>query len=93
MTFLLEKLDGSRLSHLFLILIHIISIVLVAVWVYFGMNFFSRGGVLANSLPYQMYYVYIAPPIFLSLTGLVAVQKLCHEIDEFIHYQSLNHNK
>lgn len=90
MTFIIEKIEGTRFSHFVLMLVHTISVILLATWVYFGWNFFSHGNVLANSLPYKMYYIYVAPPILLSLTGLVAVQKFFGELDALINYPPQN---
>ncbi len=54
---------------------HITAIIVFAVWIKFGMNFFQTGSVMADSLPIPMYFVYIIPPVMMSVTILYAVQK------------------
>lgn len=86
MTFLLEKLQGKRIYHLFMFVIHILSLLTICVWIYFGWKFFLRGNVTADSLPIVMYYIYIAPPLLFAVTTLAAVQKIISELNLLIHY-------
>lgn len=87
MTFLTEKIQGTRVSHLLLFFVHIVALVLFVVWIYFGWLFFLKGNVMANSLPFKMYYVYIIPPLLFSITCLSIFQKMISELNKFIHYQ------
>lgn len=87
MTFLTEKIQGTRISHLLLFFVHIAALVLFIVWIYFGWQFFLKGNVMANSLPFKMYYVYIIPPLFFSITCFSIVQKIISELNKFIHYK------
>ncbi|WP_443090243.1 TRAP transporter small permease [Basfia succiniciproducens] len=88
MTFLTEKIQGTRISHLLLFFVHILALILFIVWIYFGWQFFLKGNVMANSLPIKMYYVYIAPPLFFSITCLSILQKIVSELNKFVNYQS-----
>ncbi|KGQ33097.1 C4-dicarboxylate ABC transporter permease [Gallibacterium anatis] len=89
MSFLLEKINGTRISHIILLLIHITALCLFIIWIYFGYLFFLKGDVMANSLPIKMYYIYIAPPILFAITILSVFQKIIYELDQFIHFNQL----
>ncbi|UJF18242.1 TRAP transporter small permease [Vibrio sp. SS-MA-C1-2] len=86
MTFITDKVKGSRVYHLMMIFTHVLSLILFFVWIKFGMVFFETGAVSANSLPIPMYVVYIIPPVMLGVSCLYAVQKLCISLDLFIHF-------
>ena len=88
MTFLTEKIEGKKISHLLLLCVHILALLLFVVWIYFGWLFFLKGNVMANSLPFKMYYVYIIPPLSFGITCLSIVQKIISELNKFIHYQA-----
>lgn len=92
MSFLLEKINGTRLSHIILVLIHLIALCLFIIWIYFGYLFFLKGNVMANSLPIKMYYIYIAPPILFTITILSVLQKIIYELDQFINFKNLTNN-
>ena len=87
MTFLLDRLIGTRLLHIAMASIHIISIALFSFWIKYGMLFFHKGAVMADSLPVPMYYVYIVPPLLMSLTILSMVQMLFNELGLLINYK------
>lgn len=87
MTFIVEKIQGKRISHLLMFFVHIIALIIFAVWIYFGWQFFLKGNVLANSLPFKMYYIYIAPPLLFGVTVLAVIQKLVSELNNFLNYQ------
>ncbi|MES0867794.1 TRAP transporter small permease [Pseudovibrio sp. SCP19] len=90
MTFVLDAVEGTRIGHLLKAIIHVIALVLFAVWIKFGWVFFGTGSVTADSLPIPMYVIYIAPPALLAITCLAALQKLVGELDQFIHFNTNN---
>ena len=92
MSFLLEKINGTRISHLVLLIIHLIALGLFIIWIYFGYLFFLKGNVMANSLPIKMYYIYIAPPVLFFITIFSVMQKIIYELDLFINYKKLESN-
>lgn len=77
MTFVTEMVEKKmpRLFALFSLLGHIAAILVFAVWIYFGWNFYQTGSVMADSLPIPMYCIYIAPPVMMAVTILYALQK------------------
>ena len=77
MTFVTEILEQKtpRLFAFCTLLAHIAAIVVFAVWIYFGWNFFQTGAVMADSLPIPMYFIYVAPPVMMMVTVLYALQK------------------
>ncbi len=87
MTFITDKFLNSRFFYLFMIFNHIISLIVFAIWIYYGYIFFKTGGVSADSLPIPMYVVYIIPPIMLSVCCSFALQKLLGSIDFFINFE------
>ena len=87
MTFIVEKIQGNRISHLLMFFVHILALMIITVWIYFGWQFFLKGNVMANSLPFRMYYVYIIPPVLFAITLLAVIQKIVSELNHFIHYQ------
>lgn len=93
MTFLLEKMHEKRIFHFVMVCVHILAFLTISVWIYFGWNFFLRGDVMANSLPFKMYYVYIAPPLLFAITLLAVVQKIISELNKFIHFEQVIENK
>ncbi|TCV87991.1 TRAP transporter small permease [Testudinibacter aquarius] len=93
MTFLLEKAQGNRFFHVLMMLIHIFALVTILIWIYFGWNFFLRGNVMANSLPFKMYYIYIMPPVLFSITLLSVFQKIISELNNFISFEKIDENK
>jgi TRAP-type C4-dicarboxylate transport system permease small subunit len=93
MTFLLEKTKESRLFHILMVFIHVFALMTILVWIYFGWNFFLRGNVMANSLPFKMYYVYIAPPLLFSITILMVLQKIISAFNDCIDFKDSNQSK
>ncbi|PJG84890.1 TRAP transporter small permease [Conservatibacter flavescens] len=89
MTFLTEKIQGKKIYHLLMLTIHLLSLLLFIVWIYFGWLFFLKGNVMANSLPFKMYYIYIVPPVLFAVTCLSILQKIVKELNQLTHYQSL----
>lgn len=77
MTFVTEILEkkAPRLFSFLALLAHISAILVFAVWIKFGWNFFQTGSVMADSLPIPMFYVYIIPPVMMGVTILYALQK------------------
>jgi len=77
MTFVTEILEkkAPRFFSFLTLLAHISAILVFAVWIKFGWNFFQTGSVMADSLPIPMFYVYIIPPVMMGLTILYALQK------------------
>lgn len=77
MTFVTEILEKKtpRLFAFLTLLAHIAAIIVFAVWIKFGWNFFETGSVMADSLPIPMFVVYIIPPVMMAITILYAVQK------------------
>ncbi|MGF1743507.1 TRAP transporter small permease [Vibrio minamisatsumaniensis] len=77
MTFVTEILEKKmpRLFSFLGLLAHISAILVFAVWIKFGWNFFQTGAVMADSLPIPMFYVYIIPPVMMGVTILYALQK------------------
>ncbi|WP_228777426.1 TRAP transporter small permease [Lonepinella koalarum] len=90
MTFLVEKIKGKRISHLVMFFVHIFALLTIAVWIYFGWAFFLKGNVMANSLPFKMYYIYLVPPLLFCITLLQVMQKIISELNNFINYQKIN---
>ncbi|MGR3806314.1 TRAP transporter small permease [Pasteurella testudinis] len=93
MTFLLEKTQSSRFFHMLMVIIHIFALVTILIWVYFGWSFFLKGNVMANSLPFKMYYIYIAPPLLFAITLLSVVQKIISELNNFINFEMIDKSK
>jgi len=77
MTFVTEILEkkSPRVFSFLAVLGHISAIIVFVVWIKFGWNFFNTGSVMADSIPIPMYYIYIIPPVMMSVTILYAVQK------------------
>ncbi|WP_061019649.1 TRAP transporter small permease [Vibrio splendidus] len=77
MTFVTEIVEkkSPRFFALLSLLGHIAAILVFSVWIKFGWTFFNTGSVMADSLPIQMYFVYIAPPVMMVVTMLYALQK------------------
>lgn len=77
MTFVTEILEKKtpRLFALTTFIGHICAIIVFAVWITFGWNFFQTGSVMADSLPISMYYIYIIPPVMMAVTIVYALQK------------------
>jgi len=90
MTFLLEKIQGTRFVHLILAVTHVMALALFVIWIWFGWVFFQTGSVMADSLPIPMYVIYIIPPVMLAVTCLSALQKLIYELHVFLHYHDEN---
>ncbi|TCP93478.1 TRAP-type C4-dicarboxylate transport system permease small subunit [Cricetibacter osteomyelitidis] len=89
MTFLTEKIQGKRIYHFLMLIIHLLSLLLFIIWIYFGWLFFLKGNVMANSLPFKMYYIYIVPPVLFAITCLSIIQKIVSELNKFAHYQPI----
>lgn len=87
MTFLTDKFKDMRIYSVFMIIAHIASLILFAVWIYYGWTFYETGSVMADSLPIPMYVVYIIPPVMMMISCISALQKLIGSIDSFIHFQ------
>lgn len=77
MTFVTEALEKKmpRVFSFFALLAHISAALVFGVWIKFGWNFFNTGSVMADSLPIPMFYVYIIPPVMMSVTLLYVLQK------------------
>lgn len=88
MTFITDKIKGTRIYEFLMVIAHLVSLVLFGVWIYFGFIFFQTGSVMADSLPIPMYCVYIIPPVMLAISCLFALQKLCHALHNLIHFDS-----
>lgn len=81
MTLLTDMIKGTRF-HVFLsVLTHIIALITFSVWIYFGINHFNRGAVMADSIPIQMYWIYAVPPILFAMTCLCALERLFTSLD------------
>ncbi len=89
MTFFLNKLEGKRAHHILLIFIHFLALLVFSVWIYFGFKFFQTGAVRADSLPINMYVIYIAPPVMMLITSVTCIQKIITELNNFLNYQQL----
>ncbi len=76
MTFITDKLQGTKLHDLLLIAAHSLALILFGFWIYFGFAFLKSGSVMANSLPIPMYVVYAVPPVMLAISCSFALQKL-----------------
>ena len=87
MTFITDKFKAMRIYHLFMIVAHVASLILFAIWIYYGWMFFQTGSVMADSVPIPMYVIYIIPPVMLAISCLFALQKLLGSIDAFIHFK------
>ncbi|MBM7037966.1 TRAP transporter small permease [Vibrio ulleungensis] len=88
MTFITDKLKGTRVFELLMIVAHICAIVLFVVWIYFGYNFFKTGSVMADSIPIPMYVVYAMPPIMLFISCFAALEKLAGSLHNLIHFNA-----
>lgn len=86
MTFVTDKLKGTRIYELLMIIAHITSLALFSIWIYFGYTFYKTGSVMADSLPVPMYVVYAIPPVMLSISCSFALQKLMGSIYRFFHF-------
>ncbi|RJX69499.1 TRAP transporter small permease [Vibrio sinensis] len=77
MTFVTEILEkkAPRVFATFCLIGHISAIVVFAVWIKFGWNFYNTGSVMADSLPISMYVIYIIPPVMMAVTSVYALQK------------------
>ncbi|WP_162064478.1 TRAP transporter small permease [Vibrio taketomensis] len=77
MTFVTEIVEkkAPRLFSLFGLIGHISAIIVFAVWIKFGWNFYNTGSVMADSLPIPMYVIYIIPPVMMAVTMVYALQK------------------
>lgn len=89
MTFIVEKIQGKRISHLLMFFVHILALIIFIVWIYFGWQFFLKGNVMSNSLPFKMYYIYIIPPVLFSITLLPVIQKIIAELNNFVNYHKV----
>lgn len=89
MSFLTDKLKGTRIYELLMLIAHVCAIVLFVVWIYFGYTFFKTGSVMADSLPIPMFVVYAIPPIMLFISCFSALEKLCSSLHNLIHFQSV----
>ncbi|ANU38678.1 TRAP transporter small permease [Vibrio scophthalmi] len=77
MTFVTEILEQKvpRLFAFFSLIAHISAIIVFAVWIKFGWNFYNTGSVMADSLPISMYVIYVIPPVMMMVTSIYALQK------------------
>ena len=87
MTFVTDKLKDKRIYEVFMIVTHVVSLMLFAVWIRFGWIFYQTGSVMADSLPISMYVIYIIPPVMLTVCCSFALQKLFGSIHRFIHFK------
>ncbi|MBM7037056.1 TRAP transporter small permease [Vibrio ulleungensis] len=76
MTFITDKLQGTRLYELLMLFAHLTALILFGFWIYFGLAFLKSGSVMADSLPIPMYVVYAVPPVMLAVSCSFALQKL-----------------
>ncbi|USD67730.1 TRAP transporter small permease [Vibrio sp. SCSIO 43136] len=86
MTFVTDKLKGTRIFELLMVFAHIASLLLFAVWIYFGYKFFETGAVMADSLPIPMYIIYAIPPVMLAISCSFALQKLAGSLHNLIFF-------
>ncbi|QMV15851.1 2,3-diketo-L-gulonate TRAP transporter small permease protein YiaM [Vibrio spartinae] len=94
MTFVTEILEKKtpRLFAFFALLAHISAIFVFIVWIKFGWNFFHTGAVMADSLPIPMYYIYVIPPVMMSVTLLFALQKCVSSLrNMFGDFEDISH--
>ncbi|RKF20898.1 TRAP transporter small permease [Alginatibacterium sediminis] len=89
MSFVTDKLKGTRVYELLMIIAHVAALVLFAVWIYFGYTFFKTGSVMADSLPIPMYMVYAIPPVMLFISCFSALEKLCGSLHKLIHFNAV----
>lgn len=89
MSFVTDKLKGTRIYELLMIIAHIAALTLFAVWIYFGYTFFKTGSVMADSLPIPMYVVYAIPPVMLFVSSFSALEKLCGSLHKLIHFNAV----
>lgn len=87
MTFVTDKFLSKRIFYVFMTINHTISLMVFAIWIYYGFIFFGTGSVSADSLPIPMYVVYIVPPVMLSVCCLFALQKLFSSLDYLINFE------
>ena len=82
MTFVTEIVEkkAPRLYALFGLVAHISAILVFAVWIKFGWNFYNTGSVMADSLPIPMYFIYVIPPVMMTVTCVYALQKCIQSI-------------
>jgi TRAP-type C4-dicarboxylate transport system permease small subunit len=76
MTFITDKLHGTRLFEFLMVVTHLVALILFGFWIYYGWAFLQSGSVMADSLPIPMYVVYAIPPIMLAISCSFALQKL-----------------
>lgn len=76
MTLFTDLIKGTRLFVFLMMLTHIIALITFSVWIYFGFLHFQRGSVMADSLPFAMYFIYIAPPVMFIVTCSCALERL-----------------
>ncbi|MDG3085957.1 TRAP transporter small permease [Vibrio hannami] len=86
MTFVTDKLKGTRVFELLMVVAHIASLLLFAVWIYFGYAFYQTGSVMADSLPIPMYTIYAVPPVMLAISCSFALQKLAGALHKLIYF-------
>ncbi|MBY6198187.1 TRAP transporter small permease [Vibrio hangzhouensis] len=91
MTFVTDKLRGTRVYEFLMVVAHIASLVLFAVWIYFGYAFYQTGSVMADSLPIPMFVVYAVPPLMLALSCSFAMQKLFGALHNLVHFNPADH--
>ncbi|WP_194435591.1 TRAP transporter small permease [Vibrio fluminensis] len=82
MTFVTEILEkkAPRVFSFLGLVGHISAILVFAVWIKFGWNFYNTGSVMADSLPIPMYVIYIIPPVMMAVTCVYALQKCIQSI-------------
>lgn len=91
MTFVTDKLRGTRIYEVLMVVAHVASLALFAVWINFGYAFYKTGSVMADSLPIPMYVVYAIPPIMLAISCSFALQKLLGALHNLIHFKPADH--
>lgn len=89
MTFITDKLKGTRVFEFLMVITHIASLCLFVIWIYFGYNFFQTGSVMADSLPIPMYTIYAIPPVMLAISCSFALQKLAGSLHKLIHFNQI----
>ncbi len=89
MSFVTDKLKGTRIYELLMAIAHVTAIVLFVVWVYYGFIFFKTGSVSADSLPIPMYVIYAAPPVMLTISIFSALEKLAGSLHNLFHFESV----
>lgn len=74
------RLLRGRLSHLLLLLIHILILLMVTMLIIEAVNLIGRTKIRANSIPLSMKYVYMIMPIGLGAMAIVGAELILRNI-------------